>query len=472
MALSTLAQLKHRQLLYGVSTRLSKENVKDMIYLTCVEQHLQQSISSGIDLFTILEQKGLLSEHNYGHLISLLETIGRIDLIEIVCLDHQATSVIALPPNKFSIAEQLGIMKRAQILQKRDIYIRSMQKLDTLCKSTSVHQQMTESYIMHTLSVLQIPDSETDSIYTSLKYFDDSVVGDLLRSASLFCRSMHDSYHLFLVGETREFECLVVLCHQHWNEFYAKLPKDCAPLTESLQQVHLVEHNTDSLIWQTVTELHQSLHDIFSELLETNNLLTDADTSFNTVIVNGQSFYNSINYMFPIIKWSTLLFQAVKQGNVNVTNHQDTVLIFASNYRQLFADNADVIAKHLGQDFLDRIIQLIPQNNKASPESSSNTEIPNSRNILFSQFGSMCLALLVQASTSTNPQTELQSLKTLLPALRKALMIEMAEGAKHLWHMTKKADIKHPKGSAGVQEQVRRSDRNNGWWITTVSRNS
>ena len=52
MALSTLAQLKHRQLLYGVSTRLSQENIKDMMYLAGIEQRLQESISSGTDVFT------------------------------------------------------------------------------------------------------------------------------------------------------------------------------------------------------------------------------------------------------------------------------------------------------------------------------------------------------------------------------------------------------------------------------------
>ena len=119
MALSTLAQLKHRQLLYGVSTRLSQENIKDMMYLVGVEQQLQESISSGTDFFKILEQKGLLGQHNYTHLISLLETIGRIDLIKTVCSDHQGSAVVAPTRNKFSVAEQLAIIKRAQILQKR-----------------------------------------------------------------------------------------------------------------------------------------------------------------------------------------------------------------------------------------------------------------------------------------------------------------------------------------------------------------
>ena len=129
MALSTLAQLKHCQLLYGVSTRLSQENIKDMMYLAGVEQQLQESISSGTDFFTILEQKGLLDQHNYTHLISILETIGRIDLIKTVCSDHQATAVVGILPDKFPVAEQLAFWKRAQILQKRELYLCSMQKL-------------------------------------------------------------------------------------------------------------------------------------------------------------------------------------------------------------------------------------------------------------------------------------------------------------------------------------------------------
>ena len=46
MALSTLAQLKHRHLLYGVSTRLSQENIKDMMYLAGIEQRLSASALS------------------------------------------------------------------------------------------------------------------------------------------------------------------------------------------------------------------------------------------------------------------------------------------------------------------------------------------------------------------------------------------------------------------------------------------
>ena len=120
-----------------------------IVYLAGV----QESISSGTDFFTLLEQKGLLGQHNYTHLISLPETIGRIDLIKTVSSDHQAAAVVALPPG---VAEQLAIMKRSQILCKRQLYLHSMQKLDALYKSTSIHQQISEMYFSQILSLLQI----------------------------------------------------------------------------------------------------------------------------------------------------------------------------------------------------------------------------------------------------------------------------------------------------------------------------
>ena len=201
MAHSALAQLKHRQLLYGVSTRLPQENIKDMMYLAGIEQQLQESISSGTDFFTILEQKGLLGQHNYTHLISLLETIGRIDLIKTVRSDHQATAVVALPPDKFPVAEQLAIMKRAQILQKRELYLRSMQKLDTLYKSTSIHRQISETYFSQILLLLQL--IEVHSVHEQSHCFSHSIVCDLLHSISLFCRCVPELFHLYLMGKNR-----------------------------------------------------------------------------------------------------------------------------------------------------------------------------------------------------------------------------------------------------------------------------
>ena len=89
-----MTQMKHRQLLYAVSTRLSRENLKDTMYLAVIDKELQQSVQSGTDFFTILEHKGLLSSKNYTHLISMLETIGRIDLIETVFSGHQTKAAM------------------------------------------------------------------------------------------------------------------------------------------------------------------------------------------------------------------------------------------------------------------------------------------------------------------------------------------------------------------------------------------
>ena len=201
MAVSTLALLKHRQLLYGVSTRLSQENIKDMVYLAGIEQRLLESISSGTDVFTILEQRGLLGQHNYTHLISLLEKIGRIDLIKTLCSDHHAPAVVALPPDTFSVAEQLGIMKRAQILQKRELYLSSMQRLDLLYNSTNIHQQISETYFLQILSLVQI--SEADLSPTTLQPLTEPIVHRLLSSASVFCASAVTMFHLFIAGESK-----------------------------------------------------------------------------------------------------------------------------------------------------------------------------------------------------------------------------------------------------------------------------
>ena len=210
MALSALAQLKHRQLLYGVSTRLSQENVKGMMYLAGIEQQLQESISSGTEFFTIMERKGLLGQHNHTHLISLLETIGRIDLTKTLCSYHQASTVITLPPDKFPVAEQLAMMKRAQILQKREVYLHSMQTSDTLYNSMTIHQQEVKWYMMYMLSLLQIP--EADLVGTSPECFSHTIVGDLLCSISLFTNSYQDFQHALLAGQRRESEYIAGLC--------------------------------------------------------------------------------------------------------------------------------------------------------------------------------------------------------------------------------------------------------------------
>ena len=429
MALSTLAQLKHRQLLYGVSTRLSQENIKDMMYLAGIEQRLQESISSGTDVFTILEQRGLLGQHNYTHLISLLETIGRIDLIKTVCSDHQAPAVIALPPDKFSVAEQLGIMKRAQILQKRELYLRSMQKLDVLYNCTSIQQQVSESHIMHTLSLLKI--SEADSAFISPLCFNDQVVCDMLSSALLFCKCIPDLFHSFLNGESREFECLVVLCRQHWNEFCVKAPKEYA---DALKQAHSMEYIRDTLLGQSAMEVYQSLSAVFSELLGSHDVLAAVNASVNESVVNGESCYTIRNYFLLIIKWVILLLQAIEHGHVNGKNLQDTVLMLVPTYRQLIVDNEHKIANFTCQDLLDETIELIPRNTTISQETSQ-TLVYKCPSSLFS---SVCLVLLVHATMSKSPQTESHSIKSVLPTLNKVFIAKKEETTDYCVGLLKK----------------------------------
>ena len=430
MALSTLPQLKHRQLLYGVSTRLSQENLKDMMYLAGVEQQLQESISSGTDFFTIMEKKGLLDEHNYTHLISLLETIGRIDLIKTLCSDHQATMVIALPPDKFPVTEQLAIMKRAQILHKRELYLHSLQKLDTLCKSTSVHKMMAESRMMHIQSLLEIP--ETDSIHIS-KCFDAAIVGDLLRSISLFHRCLYDLTNLLLGGKTQEFECLAVLCRQHWKELHTKMLKDHSQLTDSLRRVDSLEYTRDSPIGQATVQVYQSLRDVFLEILGSPDLFTAAvDTSFNTLVVNGQSYYDLTNYLLPIGKWLLLLLKAIELGYVSSENLQDTVLMVASNHRKLLIDNAKEMAEIFGQDVIDKIMHSIPKTNETTAE-SFHEHIPKLNGGLYCLLVSTCVVQLVHAMTSKHSQ--IKPLKSVLSALHKALIVTKGE---RISYMTKK----------------------------------
>ena len=422
-SVSTLAQLKHRQVLYGVSTRLSQENVKDMMYLAGIEQQLQESISSGTDVFTILEQRGLLGQHNYTHLISLLETIGRIDLIKTVCSDHQAPAVVALPPDKFSVAEQLAVMKRAQILQKRELYLHSMQKLDVIYNSTSIHQQVSETLNLQILSLLKI--SEADLSHTSLQPLNEPIVHSLLSSAALFCTSATTMFHVFLFGDSRECECLAVLCRQHWNEFCSKVPKDYA----RLQQIHSMDDMGGKLIWITAKESQQSLHEVFSELLGSHAVLTAADASFNEQIINDQSHCGVVTYLLAIIKWLIQLLPAVKRAHLSDKTLQGVVLTLASAYRKGIVENADEIASILGLDSLEDILNLIPINNTTF----TSEMIQSNVGLLYST----CLALLVQETMSNNPQTEVQSLKSVLPTLCKALITDKEKKSHYSVSITK-----------------------------------
>jgi hypothetical protein len=436
MALSILTKLKHRQLLYGVSTRLSQENLKDMMYLAGVEQQLQESISSGTDFFTVLEKKGLLGQHNYTHLMSLLETIGRIDLISIVRSDHQATSVIAVPPDKFPVAEQLAVMKRAQILRKKENYLHSMQKLDALHGSASIHHQVSESRIMHMLSLLHV--SEAECVFKSPQCFSTLFACDTLSSVSLYWRSIPTLLDHFLEGETGEFECLAVLCRQYWNEFSTKVPKDYSPLMDTLKKVHTIEYRRDDVIGSATVEVYQSLQGVFSELLGSHDLLTVANASFDSLVVNGESCFNYRNYTLLIMKWFILLLHAIEKGHVDGKALQGDVLVFVSNYKQQIADDAPKISQILGQDATDKIIQLIPQTKKVSKACSQHCNSDMYHKGAFGLLGSMILALLVHATMLESPQTESQSLTSLLLALRKALLTDKEETTDSYMCITKK----------------------------------
>ena len=64
------------------------------------------------------------------------------------------------------------------------------------------------------------------------------IAHSLLSSALPFCMSAVKMFSLFVVGESREFECLAVLCRQQWHEFYTKVPKEYKPLMKLSQYVH------------------------------------------------------------------------------------------------------------------------------------------------------------------------------------------------------------------------------------------
>ena len=232
-------------------------------------------------------------------------------------------------------------------------------------------------------------------------------------------------YHFFLVGDSREYECLAVLCRQRWNEFCAKVPKDYAPLTESLQQIHAMDDKGDKLIWQTANEIHQSLYEGFSELLGSQNL-TAADASFNEQVISGESIRGTVTYWLPIIKWLIQLLQVVQCGHVNVKNLQDAVLTLASTYREGIAENAEEIANILGLDSLTEILELIPITDKTSTKSQESAQalvhVSEMNKSLIGLLCGTCLTLLVQATMSHSPQTEEHSLKSVLPALRKVLI--------------------------------------------------
>ena len=122
--------------------------------------------------------------------------------------------------------------------------------------------------------------------------------------------------------------------------FFAKVPKNCALLTDILDKIHSVEYRRDDVIGNATVEVYQSLQGIFSELLGSHDLLTVANASFNSLLVNGESCFNYRNYTLLIMKWFILLLHAIEKEHMYGKLLQDDVLMFVSNYRQQIVDDA------------------------------------------------------------------------------------------------------------------------------------
>ena len=95
------------------------------------------------------------------------------------------------------------------------------------------------TYFSQILSLLQL--IEVHSVHEQSQCLSYSIVCNLLHSISLFYRCVPELFHLYLMGENREFECLAVLCQQHWSEFCAKVPTVCVPVTESIKDILSIE---------------------------------------------------------------------------------------------------------------------------------------------------------------------------------------------------------------------------------------
>ena len=292
--------------------------------------------------------------------------------------------------------------------------------MDVLLQSNSIHEQIRETYIVQILSLLQT--SEDDLSVTSLQLLTEPTVNSLLRSVSLICTSAAKMFHHFFDEGSGEFECLAVLCRQHWNEFCAKVPKDYVHLKESLYQVHSLNDRGNKLIWKTAKEIHQSLHGIFSELLGSQDFLTAIDTTFSEKLMNGQYFRSIITYWLPIITWLIQILQAIKCGHINVGNLKDPVLTLASTYRKVIVDNAEKIATILGLDSLEGILELIPKTNTTLTgmcDKATKATITTVNQSVIGLLCGTCFVLLIQATMSNSSQTEIQRLKLVLPRFRK-----------------------------------------------------
>ena len=408
-----MTQMKHRQLLYVVSTRLSRENLKDMMYLAVIDKEFQQSVQSGTDFFTILEHKGLLSHQNYTHLISMLETIGRIDLLETVFSGHQTkAAMFTSSACTFSVPEQLAYMKRAQIFRKRERYLHCMQKLDGLVKHDTIYQQEYQTLLLQLLSELQISEIDFKNIPT--QYFASRRVCKMLSSISSYCKILHESkVEVHQTGDIRSLECVRTQLNQSCKEFYAELPTDQKQLRLQLN-TNAYERETS---FEVITkDAHQSLHDVFIELFGQEYRLLVADASLNNAMLQLESQKNTIQDVILMFKWLLILLLAIENGLVNIEDIKDVVMAIASIHWEEIVEEAEGIAKIIGQDSLEELLHLIPISKKSPTES-----VNPGRSIIYFT----CLALLVLATLPNRQGKKQLQLKVVLPELRKAVVCEM-----------------------------------------------
>ena len=413
MAVSTtmMTQMKHRQLLYAVSTRLSRENLKDMMYLAVIDKELQQSVQSGTDVFTILEQKGLLSHQNYTHLISMLETIGRIDLIETVFSGHQIKAAIFTSSAcTFSVQEQLAYMKRAQILRKRERYLQCMQKLDGLVKHNTIYQQEYQTLLLQLLSELQI--SGIDFNDRPMQSFAPKKVCKLLSSISS-CWKCVSEVEVCQTGDIRSWECVQTQFNQSCKEFFAELPTDEKQLR---LQLNTNAYERETIFGVITKDAYQSLHDVFIELFGQEGRLVVADASINNAMLQLESLNKIFQDLIIMFKWLLILLLAIENGLVNIEDIKDVVMAIASIHWEEIVEVAEGIGKIIGQDSLEELLHLISISKKPPTESVN----PGRTIVYFT-----CLALLVLATLPNRQENKQLQLKVILPELRKAVVCEM-----------------------------------------------
>ena len=182
----------HRRLLLKVSKQLSKEDVKEIAFLS--EDFLPPSevagISSGVDLMRELERHGRLGPGNYHYLLSCLEDVGRLDLAELLLLE--SPSQIPYVPQSFTATCQMQQTNMAILGHKLSIYTLHMQQLkalsqdqpfwerawteifSTLCQSFDTGGHC--SFVPKSADVKQIFAATLEDALTALKYLTSGLV--------------------------------------------------------------------------------------------------------------------------------------------------------------------------------------------------------------------------------------------------------------------------------------------------------